>query len=76
MAGSKSEERRQAIIDSAIKLITRDGLGPATAAIAKEAGVTNGSVFTYSPTNLPVCPSGRAGKSRQCRSLTRGRRVD
>lgn len=54
MARPKSEERRQAIIDSAIRLIAREGLGAATAAIAKEAGVPNGSVFTYFPTKIDL----------------------
>lgn len=54
MARPKSEERRQAIIDSAIRLVARDGLGAATAAIAKEAGVPNGSVFTYFPTKIDL----------------------
>jgi len=54
MARPKSEERRQAIIDSAIRLIARDGLGAATASIAKEAGVPNGSVFTYFPTKIDL----------------------
>lgn len=54
MARPKSEERRQAIIDSAIKLIAREGLGAATAAIAKEAGVPNGSVFTYFSTKIDL----------------------
>lgn len=50
MARQRSEDRRQAIIDAAIALIAREGLGAATAAIAKEAGVANGSLFTYFPT--------------------------
>ena len=54
MARPKSEERRQAIIDSAIRMIAREGLGAATAAIAKEAGVPNGSVFTYFPTKIDL----------------------
>lgn len=54
VARPKSEERRQAIIDSAVRLIARDGLGAATAAIAKEAGVPNGSVFTYFPTKVDL----------------------
>ncbi|WP_161564062.1 TetR/AcrR family transcriptional regulator [Cupriavidus lacunae] len=54
MARPKSEERRQAIIDSAIRLIAREGLGAATAAIAKEAGVPNGSLFTYFPTKIDL----------------------
>jgi AcrR family transcriptional regulator len=54
MARPKSEARRQTIIDSAIKLIAREGLGAATAAIAKEAGVPNGSLFTYFPTKIEL----------------------
>jgi AcrR family transcriptional regulator len=54
VARPKSEEKRQAIIESAIRLIARDGLGAATAAIAKEAGVPNGSVFTYFPTKVDL----------------------
>jgi AcrR family transcriptional regulator len=54
MARPKSEARRQAIIDSAIRLIAREGLGAATAAIAKDAGVPNGSLFTYFPTKIEL----------------------
>jgi len=54
MARPKSEERRQSIVDSAIRLIAREGLGAATAAIAKEAGVPNGSLFTYFPTKADL----------------------
>ncbi|SAL37225.1 TetR family transcriptional regulator [Caballeronia udeis] len=50
MARQKNEGRRQAIIDAAIVLIAREGLGAATAAIAKEANIPNGSLFTYFPT--------------------------
>ena len=34
-------------MSAAIRVIASDGLGAATAAIAKEAGVSNGSLFTY-----------------------------
>lgn len=50
MARQKNEDRRQAIVDAAVTLIAREGLGAATAAIAKEAGISNGSLFTYFPT--------------------------
>ncbi len=54
MARPKNEERRQSIIDSAIRLIAREGLSAATAAIAKEAGVPNGSLFTYFATKAEL----------------------
>jgi AcrR family transcriptional regulator len=54
MARPKSEERRQSIIDSAIRLIAREGLSAATATIAKEAGVPNGSLFTYFATKAEL----------------------
>jgi AcrR family transcriptional regulator len=54
VARPRSEERRQSIVDSAIRLIAREGLSAATAAIAKEAGVPNGSVFTYFPTKIDL----------------------
>jgi AcrR family transcriptional regulator len=54
MARPKSEERRQSIVNSAIRLIAHEGLGAATATIAKEAGVPSGSVFTYFPTKIDL----------------------
>ena len=47
MARAKSEDRRQAILSAATTLIASEGLGAATASIAKAAGVPSGSVFTY-----------------------------
>lgn len=47
MARMKSEDRRQAILSAAATLIASEGLGAATASIAKAAGVPSGSVFTY-----------------------------
>lgn len=47
MARPKSDDRRSAILSAAIRLIAAKGLGAPTAAIAKEAGVSNGSLFTY-----------------------------
>ncbi|WP_375542157.1 TetR family transcriptional regulator [Paraburkholderia sp. CNPSo 3274] len=42
------------MIDGAISLIAREGLGAATAAIAKEARVPNGSLSTYFPTEVEL----------------------
>lgn len=47
MARPKSDDKRSAIMRAAIRVIAADGLGAATATIAKEAGVSNGSLFTY-----------------------------
>lgn len=47
MARPKSDDRRSAIMAAAIRVISTQGLGAATATIAKEAGVSNGSLFTY-----------------------------
>ena len=47
MARPRSDERRTAIMSAAIRVIASEGLGAATATIAKEAGVSNGSLFTY-----------------------------
>lgn len=47
MARPKSEDRQNAIMSAAIRVIASQGLSAATATIAKEAGVSNGSLFTY-----------------------------
>lgn len=47
MARPKSMEKRTAILDAATRVIVAQGLGAPTAVIAKEAGVSNGSLFTY-----------------------------
>jgi AcrR family transcriptional regulator len=47
MARKKSDEKRSAILRAAITVIDAQGLGAATAKIAAEAGVSNGSLFTY-----------------------------
>jgi AcrR family transcriptional regulator len=39
---------------AAIRVIASEGLGAATAAIAKEAGVSNGSLFTYFETKAEL----------------------
>lgn len=50
MARPKSDDKRSAILAAAVRVLVKDGLGAATAAIAAEAGVANGSLFTYFPT--------------------------
>jgi len=47
MARPKSEDRRRAILAATIELVATDGLGAATADIAKRASVPHGSIFTY-----------------------------
>ena len=54
MARPRSDDKRAAIISAATRVIARDGLGAATAAIAKEAGVSNGSLFTYFETKAEL----------------------
>lgn len=47
MPRPRSEDRRNAILQAATRVIASQGRGAATAAIAEEAGVSNGSLFTY-----------------------------
>ena len=50
MARPLSPEKRQSILDAAAELIAAQGVGVSTAAIAKLAGVAEGTLFTYFPT--------------------------
>lgn len=50
MARPRSEDRRRAILAAATELVAQQGVGAATAEIAKRAAVPHGSVFTYFPT--------------------------
>jgi AcrR family transcriptional regulator len=47
MARPRSDEKREAIMAAAIRIIASQGLSAPTALIAKEAGVSNGALFTY-----------------------------
>ena len=47
MPRPRSEDRRKAILSAASRVIASQGLGASTAAIAKEARVSNGSLFVY-----------------------------
>src|SRR3984957_4791274 len=47
MPRPKSDEKRAAILEAATRVIVMQGLSAPTMVIAKEAGVANGSLFTY-----------------------------
>lgn len=50
MARPKSDDRRNAILETATQVIAMHGLAAPTALIAKQAKVSTGSLFTYFPT--------------------------
>ncbi|HTW33583.1 MAG TPA: TetR/AcrR family transcriptional regulator [Rhizomicrobium sp.] len=54
MAKPKSEEKRNAIMSAAARVIASQGLGAPTAVIAQEAGVANGTLFTYFETKADL----------------------
>jgi AcrR family transcriptional regulator len=54
MARPRSDDKRAAIMSAATRVIAAHGLAAATAAIAKEAGVSNGSLFTYFDTKADL----------------------
>lgn len=54
MARPRSDERRQAILSGAARVIASDGVSTSTAAIAKESGVSNGSLFGYFDTKVTL----------------------
>ena len=54
MARVKSEDKRNAILDAAVRVFARQGLSAPTSLIAKEAGVANGSLFTYFATKIEL----------------------
>lgn len=54
MSRPRSEDRRNAILSAATRAIASQGLGAATATIAKEAGVSNGSLFLYFDTKTTL----------------------
>ena len=47
MARPRSDDKRNAIVAAATRVIVAQGLSAPTAVIAQEAGVANGSLFTY-----------------------------
>jgi AcrR family transcriptional regulator len=54
MARPRNDEREDRIVEAAIGIIASNGLGTPTAAIAKAAGVSNGSLFTYFATKAAL----------------------
>ncbi len=54
MARPKSDEKRTAILEAATRVIVAQGLSAPTMGIAKEAGVANGSLFTYFDTKADL----------------------
>ena len=54
MARPRSEDKREAILDAATRVIASQGLSAATATIAKAAGVANGSLFVYFETKADL----------------------
>jgi AcrR family transcriptional regulator len=54
MARPKSEDKRDALIAAATRVIVAQGLSAPTAVIAREAGVSNGSLFTYFETKADL----------------------
>ncbi len=54
MSRPRSGEKRNAILDAATRVIVMQGLSAPTAGIAKEAGVANGSLFTYFETKTDL----------------------
>jgi AcrR family transcriptional regulator len=54
MARRKSEDKRDALIAAATRVIAAQGLSAPTAVIAREAGVSNGSLFTYFDTKADL----------------------
>jgi len=54
LARPKSDDKRNAILAAATRVIVTHGLSAATAMIAHEAGVSNGSLFTYFETKADL----------------------
>jgi AcrR family transcriptional regulator len=54
MPRPKSDKKRNAILKAATGIIVTQGLSAPTAGIAKEAGIANGSLFTYFETKADL----------------------
>jgi AcrR family transcriptional regulator len=54
MARPRSDDKRTAIMTAATRVIVTQGLSAPTAVIAREAGVANGSLFTYFETKADL----------------------
>jgi AcrR family transcriptional regulator len=54
MPRPRSDDKRSAILAAATRIISTQGLSTPTAGIAKEAGIANGSLFTYFETKADL----------------------
>jgi AcrR family transcriptional regulator len=54
MSRPKSEDKRKASMEAATRLIVTQGLSASTASIAQQAGISNGSLFTYFETKADL----------------------
>jgi AcrR family transcriptional regulator len=54
MPRPRSGEKRNAILEAATRVIVAEGLSAPTMGIAKEAGIANGSLFTYFETKTEL----------------------
>ena len=54
MPRPRSDEKRRAILEAATRSIVTHGLSAPTAGMAKEAGIPNGSLFTYFETKADL----------------------
>jgi AcrR family transcriptional regulator len=54
MARPKSEDKRIALLEAAVRVFVAHGLSAPTALIAKEASVANGTLFTYFDTKAEL----------------------
>lgn len=54
MPRARSDEKRTALLEAATRIIVTQGLSAPTAGIAKEAGIPNGSLFTYFETKTEL----------------------
>jgi AcrR family transcriptional regulator len=54
MARPKSDDKRDALLAAAARVIAAQGLSAPTAVIAREAGVSNGSLFNYFETKADL----------------------
>src|SRR5580692_2416787 len=54
MPRPRSDEKRTAILEAATRVIVMQGLSAPTMGIAREAGVSNGSLFTYFETKTDL----------------------
>lgn len=54
MARPRSDDKRDALLAAAARVIAAQGLSAPTAVIAREAGVSNGSLFTYFETKADL----------------------